>query len=113
MPRMSITDGTFGRKNPGNHPSTTSIHPTMTKYSDVFYGPNVTDHGLPRNPFKSCVVPRDLIGWISTPQPRRCSKSRPVLPRDNGTIPNNSYSQFQNVTYDPPYVMIAGCSKLD
>jgi len=37
----------------------------MTKYDDVFYEPNLTDHGLPRNPFKSCVVPRP-IGWIST-----------------------------------------------
>jgi hypothetical protein len=37
----------------------------MPKYESVFYEPNVTEHGLPRNPFKSCVVPRP-IGWIST-----------------------------------------------
>jgi hypothetical protein len=52
----------------GTHPLPHSIPQLaglMTKYDDVFYEPNLTDHGLPRNPFKSCVVPRP-IGWIST-----------------------------------------------
>jgi len=46
-------------------PSQSNSYSTMPKYQDVFYEPNVTEHGLPRNPFKSCVVPRP-IGWIST-----------------------------------------------
>ena len=31
----------------------------------MYYDPDKNDHGLPHNPFKSCVVPRP-IGWIST-----------------------------------------------
>ena len=31
----------------------------------MYYEPGVTPHGLPHDPFKSCVVPRP-IGWIST-----------------------------------------------
>jgi flavin reductase (DIM6/NTAB) family NADH-FMN oxidoreductase RutF len=59
----------------------------------MFYEPGRTDHGLPYDPFKSCVVPRP-IGWIST------------LDRD-GVANLAPYSQFQNLTFDPPYVMFA------
>jgi flavin reductase (DIM6/NTAB) family NADH-FMN oxidoreductase RutF len=59
----------------------------------MFYEPGRTDHGLPFDPFKSCVVPRP-IGWIST------------LDR-NGVANLAPYSQFQNLTFDPPYVMFA------
>ncbi len=31
----------------------------------MFYDTARNDHGLPRDPFKSCVVPRP-IGWITT-----------------------------------------------
>ena len=31
----------------------------------MYYEPGVTPHGLPHDPFKSCVIPRP-IGWIST-----------------------------------------------
>ena len=31
----------------------------------MFYEPKKNDHGLSKNPFKSCTVPR-VIGWIST-----------------------------------------------
>lgn len=59
----------------------------------MYYEPGVTEHNLPYRPFKSCVVPRP-IGWIST------------LSRDG--IGNLApYSQFQNVSYDPPMVMFA------
>ncbi len=59
----------------------------------MHYDPERNDHGLPFSPFKACVVPRP-IGWIST------------LSRDG--IPNLApYSQFQNLTFDPPYVMFA------
>lgn len=59
----------------------------------MYYEPGKTPHGLPFDPFKSCVVPRP-IGWIST------------LDRD-GNHNLAPYSQFQNVTFDPPIVMFA------
>ncbi|PQE26195.1 FMN-binding split barrel protein [Rutstroemia sp. NJR-2017a BBW] len=59
----------------------------------VYYEPGVTPHGLPRNPFKACVVPRP-IGWIST---------RSADGKDNLA----PYSQFNNLTFDPPYVMFS------
>jgi flavin reductase (DIM6/NTAB) family NADH-FMN oxidoreductase RutF len=58
----------------------------------MFYEPG-SDHGLVFDPFKSCVVPRP-IGWISTISPEGISNLAP-------------YSQFQNLTFDPPYVMFA------
>jgi flavin reductase (DIM6/NTAB) family NADH-FMN oxidoreductase RutF len=57
------------------------------------YDPEKNDHGLPHNPFKSCVVPRP-IGWISTISA-------------NGIHNLAPFSQFQNLTFDPPYVMFA------
>lgn len=65
----------------------------------MFFDPAKKDHGLPHDPFKSCVVPRP-IGWIST------------LSRD-GTPNLAPYSQFQNLTYDPPYVMFSANQKTD
>jgi len=59
----------------------------------MHYEPNTTDHGLPHDPFKSCVVPRP-IGWISTLS-------------DGGTPNLAPYSQFQNLGFNPPYVMFS------
>jgi flavin reductase (DIM6/NTAB) family NADH-FMN oxidoreductase RutF len=59
----------------------------------VYYEPGVIPHGLPHDPFKSCVIPRP-IGWISTIDAQG---------RDNLA----PYSQFQNVTFDPPIVMFS------
>ena len=59
----------------------------------MFYEPGLSTHGLPHDPFKSCVIPRP-IGWIST------------LSAD-GVANLAPYSQFQNLTFDPPYVMFA------
>ena len=59
----------------------------------MYYEPGLTPHGLPHDPFKSCVVPRP-IGWISTVDAQG---------RDNLA----PYSQFQNVTFNPPIVMFA------
>lgn len=59
----------------------------------MFYEPGKTEHGLPRDPFKSCVVPRP-IGWISTISRAGVHNLAP-------------FSQFQNLTFDPPYVMFA------
>lgn len=60
----------------------------------MFYQPEKNDHGLERGaPFKSCVVPR-AIGWLST------------ISKDG--VPNLApYSQFTNLTFDPPYVACA------
>lgn len=59
----------------------------------MYYEPGRTGHGLPFDPFKSCVVPRP-IGWVST------------LGR-SGAANLAPYSQFQNVTFDPPIVMFS------
>ncbi len=63
----------------------------------MFYEPDKDDHGLPFNPYKSIVVPRP-IGWIST------------LGRD-GIVNLAPYSQFNNLGYDPPYVMFSANSR--
>ncbi len=62
----------------------------------MFYEPDKDDHGLPFNPYKSIVVPRP-IGWIST------------ISQD-GIVNLAPYSQFNNVAYDPPFVMFAAGS---
>ncbi|KAB2571725.1 Uncharacterized protein DBV05_g9648 [Lasiodiplodia theobromae] len=59
----------------------------------MFYEPGKTEHGLPHDPFKACVVPRP-IGWISSVSPAGAHNLAP-------------YSQFNNLTFDPPYVMFA------
>jgi len=59
----------------------------------MYYDPDKNNHGLTHNPFKSCVIPRP-IGWISTVSQDGIHNLAP-------------YSQFQNLTFDPPYVMFA------
>jgi flavin reductase (DIM6/NTAB) family NADH-FMN oxidoreductase RutF len=59
----------------------------------MYYEPGVTPHGLPFDPFKSCVVPRP-IGWISTVDAQGRHNLAP-------------YSQFQNISFDPPIVMFS------
>jgi len=59
----------------------------------MVYEPGVTPHSLPYDPFKSCVIPRP-IGWISTVDGRGRHNLAP-------------FSQFQNVTFDPPIVMFS------
>ncbi|KAL1796462.1 hypothetical protein ACET3X_005002 [Alternaria dauci] len=59
----------------------------------MFYQPGKEDHGLPYDPFKACVLPRP-IGWISTLSPHGHANLAP-------------YSQFNNLTFDPPYVMFS------
>ncbi|CAO2657625.1 Nn.00g037510.m01.CDS01 [Neocucurbitaria sp. VM-36] len=59
----------------------------------MFYRPGKDDHGLLYDPFKACVVPRP-IGWISTLSPTGHPNLAP-------------YSQFNNLTFDPPYVMFS------
>lgn len=59
----------------------------------MFYETSDNDHGLPYDPFKSCIVPRP-IGWISTID-------------GNGVINLAPYSFFNGVSGDPPMVMFA------
>ncbi len=59
----------------------------------MFYATADKGHGLPRDPFKMCVIPRP-IGWIST------------VARD-GTVNLAPYSYFNAVATDPPMVMFA------
>jgi flavin reductase (DIM6/NTAB) family NADH-FMN oxidoreductase RutF len=63
----------------------------------MYYDPDKNDHGLPHGPFKSCVVPRP-IGWISTISADGIDNLAP-------------YSQFQNLNFDPPYVMFSAGQK--
>jgi flavin reductase (DIM6/NTAB) family NADH-FMN oxidoreductase RutF len=59
----------------------------------MHYAPTSEPCPLPFNPFKACTVPRP-IGWIST--------------RSSAGIDNLApYSQWQNLTFDPPMVMFA------
>ena len=57
------------------------------------YAPGREACPLPYSPFKSCTVPRP-IGWLST------------ISRD-GVHNLAPYSQWQNLTFDPPMVMFA------
>lgn len=59
----------------------------------MFYSPNKETSGLPFNPFKSCCVPRP-IGWVSSISADGIHNLAP-------------FSQFQNITWDPPTIMIA------
>ena len=75
----------------------------------MFYEPGKTDHNLPHDPFKACVIPRP-VGWISTIYPEPSSNG----PSTNGGAVVASgaanlapFSQFNNLTFDPPYIMFA------
>ena len=59
----------------------------------MFYEPKKGDHGLPKNPFNSLVIPRP-IGWITSLDP-------------NGIVNLAPYSFFNAVSYCPPTVMYA------
>ncbi|MCF8486103.1 MAG: flavin reductase family protein [Rhodobacteraceae bacterium] len=59
----------------------------------MHYAPGTDPCPLPFSPFKSCTVPRP-IGWLST------------ISKD-GIHNLAPYSQWQNLTFDPPMVMFA------
>jgi flavin reductase (DIM6/NTAB) family NADH-FMN oxidoreductase RutF len=59
----------------------------------MFYEPKKKDHGLPKNPFNSLVIPRP-IGWISSVD-------------SNGLANLAPYSFFNAICYSPPTVMFA------
>ncbi|MGD9946543.1 MAG: flavin reductase family protein [Burkholderiaceae bacterium] len=64
----------------------------------MYYRP-AEGSGLPYNPFKACCVPRP-IGWISTVSSEGVHNLAP-------------YSQFQNLTWDPPTILIAANTRAD
>ncbi|MGE0799967.1 MAG: flavin reductase family protein [Lautropia sp.] len=57
----------------------------------MFYQPELSNHGLPYNPFKALVIPRP-IGWITS-----CDK--------DGVVNLAPYSYFNGCQTDPPVVM--------
>lgn len=59
----------------------------------MHYDPRNDERPLPFDPFKSCTVPRP-IGWLSTISTAGVANLAP-------------YSQWQNLTFDPPLVMFA------
>lgn len=59
----------------------------------MHYNPLSENCPIPFNPFKACVAPRP-VAWVST-----ISRS--------GICNLAPFSQFQNLSYDPPMVMIA------
>tara|TARA_B100001175_G_C19419850_1_gene595533 strand:- start:56 stop:712 length:657 start_codon:yes stop_codon:yes gene_type:complete len=59
----------------------------------MHYAPGIEKCPLPFSPFKSCTVPRP-IGWLSTVS-------------EDGIYNLAPYSQWQNLTFDPPMVMFA------
>lgn len=65
----------------------------------MYYEPGHTACALPLNPFKACCVPRP-IGWLSTVDTTGRHNLAP-------------FSQFQNVGYDPPMVMVAANRRPD
>jgi flavin reductase (DIM6/NTAB) family NADH-FMN oxidoreductase RutF len=63
----------------------------------VFYETAKNNHGLPFNPFKSCVVPRP-IGWVSTVS-------------HDGVVNLAPFSMFNQLNYDPPFVCFSGSNR--
>jgi flavin reductase (DIM6/NTAB) family NADH-FMN oxidoreductase RutF len=59
----------------------------------VKYNPGTEKNPLPFSPFKSCTVPRP-IGWLSSVSKDGVENLAP-------------YSQWQNLTFDPPMVMFS------
>ena len=59
----------------------------------MHYAPGLEACPLPYSPFKACTVPRP-IGWLSTIS-------------TTGVVNLAPYSQWQNLTFDPPMVMFA------
>jgi flavin reductase (DIM6/NTAB) family NADH-FMN oxidoreductase RutF len=65
----------------------------------MHYDPRSETCPLPFDPFKSCTVPRP-IGWLSTIS-------------GSGLVNLAPYSQWQNLTFDPPMVMFAANQHVD
>jgi flavin reductase (DIM6/NTAB) family NADH-FMN oxidoreductase RutF len=65
----------------------------------MFYEPDKNNHGLKFNPFKSICVPRP-IAWVSS--------------LSTSGVPNLApFSQFTNVSFDPPHILISARANTD
>jgi flavin reductase (DIM6/NTAB) family NADH-FMN oxidoreductase RutF len=65
----------------------------------MFYEPDKNNHGLRFNPFKSICVPRP-IAWVSS--------------LSASGVPNLApFSQFTNVSFDPPHILISARASTD
>ena len=65
----------------------------------MFYEPDKNNHGLRFNPFKSICVPRP-IAWVSS--------------ESTAGIPNLApFSQFTNLSFDPPHILISARANTD
>ncbi len=65
----------------------------------MFYDANRQNHGLPRSPLNSCVVPRP-IGWISTTSKDSVVNLAP-------------FSYFNLVSSEPPIVAFSAATRPD
>jgi flavin reductase (DIM6/NTAB) family NADH-FMN oxidoreductase RutF len=65
----------------------------------MFYDTEKNDHGLPFNPFKSCVIPRP-IGWITSLD-------------KNGKVNLAPYSYFNAVADVPPMIIFSTTNKIE
>ena len=72
---------------------TNLLPPSVPNSRNQHYYEPRNGHGLPHDPFNAIVGPRP-IGWISTVSPAGVANLAP-------------YSQWQNLTFDPPMVMFA------
>src|SRR5262249_54330674 len=90
-PKFMVLPGSFDFRNRGRPRKLGPVF--RSKGERVHYSPATEPHGLKFNPFKSCTVPRP-IGWLSSISPTGVANLAP-------------YSQWQNLTFDPPMVMFA------
>jgi flavin reductase (DIM6/NTAB) family NADH-FMN oxidoreductase RutF len=65
----------------------------------MFYEPDKNNHGLPFNPFKSICVPRP-IAWVSSLSAIGIANLAP-------------FSQYTNLSFDPPYILISAGANTD
>ena len=64
----------------------------------MFYETAKNNHGLPHNPFHSCVIPRP-IGWITSLDAK-------------GKVNLAPFSYYNAVSYNPPMIMFSATKKL-
>jgi flavin reductase (DIM6/NTAB) family NADH-FMN oxidoreductase RutF len=65
----------------------------------MYYETETNDHGLPHNPFKSCVIPRP-IAWITS-----CN--------EQGVVNLAPYSYFNAIADSPPMLMFSATRRMN
>ena len=74
-------------------PSRTLLESCVINMATISWHPQSEPNPLPFSPFKASTVPRP-IGWLSSVDGEGCENIAP-------------YSQWQNLTFDPPMVMFS------